>query len=82
MGATRRTQILMEPDEYRRLRAEARRRKVSVAKLIRDAIRQVYFTPEVDRRAIVAEMLKMQLGRLPSWKRLKKEIEARHDVLG
>jgi hypothetical protein len=84
MAATRRTQLLMEPDEFRSLREIARRRKTSVGALIRAAVRQTYLQPESepDRKAIVEEILKMRLP-LPSWKRLKKEIEDAHaDVPG
>lgn len=42
MAATRRTQLLMDPDEFKQLRALARRRKTSVAELIRCAVRESY----------------------------------------
>ena len=61
MAATRRTQLLMDPDEFRRLRALARRKKTSVAELIRTAVRTVYLTPPPDRKAIVEDILKMNL---------------------
>jgi hypothetical protein len=77
MAATRRTQLLMEPEEFGRLQAEARRRHTSVAELIRSAVRGAYLSREPDRKPIVEAILHM---RLPSmeWKRVKKEIEAAH----
>jgi hypothetical protein len=39
MAATRRTQLLMEPDEFKRLKDEAHNRRCSVAELIRSAVR-------------------------------------------
>lgn len=79
MARTRRTQILMEPDEFRRLRALARQRKTSIAQLVRQAVRQVYLElsePE-DRKAIVERMLNMNLPVI-EWADAKKEIEDAH----
>jgi hypothetical protein len=80
MGATRRTQFLMEPEEFRRLKAEARRRRTSVGELIRAAVRKAYFSEEVDRAAIVSEILHMGLPAL-GWNRAKKDLESRYDDL-
>ena len=77
MAATRRTQLLMDPDEFRRLRALARRKKTSVAELIRTAVRTVYLTSPPDRKAIVEDILKMNLPSM-GWKKVRKEIEAGH----
>jgi predicted DNA-binding ribbon-helix-helix protein len=44
VSRTQRAQILMEPAEYRRLEALARRRKVSVAELVRQAVKACYLT--------------------------------------
>ena len=76
MAATRRTQLLMDPDEFRRLRALARRKNTSVAELIRTAVRTVYLTPP-DRRAVVEDILKMNLPSM-DWNKVRKEIEAGH----
>lgn len=80
MARTRRTQILMEPDEFRRLRSLARQRKTSIAHLIRRAVRQTYFEPEEAevRKAAVERMLNMNLP-VVEWPDAKKEIEAMHD---
>ncbi len=77
MPATRRTQLLMEPEEFRQLRALARQKRTSVANLIRAAIRKTYLAPPADRRPHVEAILKLKLPRL-SWKKIKKEIEAAH----
>jgi hypothetical protein len=77
MAVTRRTQILMDPDEFRRLRVLAERRKSSVAELIRAAVREVYLAPQPERRPIVDAILQMKLPKI-NWKQLKKEIEAGH----
>lgn len=78
MRATRRTQLLMDPDEYRRLRELARRKKTSVGELVRTAVRATYLEPqEPDRKPIVEAILQMNLPAL-SWKRARREIEAAH----
>ncbi|PYT08502.1 MAG: hypothetical protein DMF49_04950 [Acidobacteria bacterium] len=61
MAATRRTQILMEPEEFHRLRALARRRRTSVDELVRKAVRETYLEPSPDRGPIVEEILRMDL---------------------
>jgi hypothetical protein len=77
MPVTRRTQILMDPDEFRRLRALAERRKSSVAELIRAAVLEAYLAPRPERQPIVDAILQMRLPKI-NWKKLKKEIEAGH----
>jgi hypothetical protein len=77
MPTTRRTQILMDPEEYRRLRKVAQRKNTSVAELIRLAVREVYFTREAEREPTVEAILAMRLPKI-TWKRAKKEIEAGH----
>jgi hypothetical protein len=77
MAATRRTQLLMDPREFRRLRKVAQRKKTSVAELIRSAVRQVYFVRQPKRGATVEAILRMRLPRI-SWRSAKKEIESSH----
>ena len=78
MPATRRTQLLMEPEEFRRLRQLARRKKTSVAELIRTAVREKYLAPAPpDRTAIVESILRMKLPNM-DWKRVRSEIEDAH----
>jgi len=77
MPATRRTQLLMDPEEFRQLRALARRKKTSLAELIRSAVREAYLAAPPDRRPLVEAILKLNLPKM-SWKKVKKEIEAAH----
>ena len=77
MAATRRTQLLMNPDEFKQLRALARRRKISVAELIRCAVRESYLKAPVDRKPLVEAILDLKLPRI-DWRKAKKEIEAAH----
>ncbi len=78
MGTTRRTQVLMNPLEYRRLQDLARRKNISVGELIRTAVRQTYLVPgSTEKKPIVEAILKMRLPAM-GWKRAKKEIESGH----
>lgn len=77
---TRRTQILMEPEEFRRLRALARQRKTSIAQLIRRAVQQAYFeSDDAEARAAAAESIIHMNLPVVEWKDAKKEIEAMYD---
>ena len=67
MPVTRRTQLLMDPKEFRRLRALARRKKTTVAELIRSAVRATYLEAQPDRKAIVESILAMKLP-IIEWK--------------
>ena len=77
MAATRRAQILMEPAEYRRLEDIARRRKISVAELIRGAVREKYLLPR-DRRIAIAEEIAGMKAPIGDWGDVEKEIEDAH----
>ena len=77
MAATRRTQLLMDPDEFRQLRALARRRKTSVAELIRCAVRESYLKGPADRKPIVAAILDLKLPNI-GWRKAMKEMEGAH----
>ncbi len=77
MAPTRRAQILMEPDEFRRLQALARERRTSVANLIRSAVRDTYLAPQTAKPPIVDAILTMQLE-LPDWEHLREELDRGH----
>lgn len=79
MAVTRRAQILMEPEEYRRLQREARRRKISVAELIRSTLRETCLAENPDVSEIVERIAGMQLPAI-DWKTAKQEIEASHGI--
>lgn len=77
MAPTRRAQILMEPEEFRRLQALARKRRTSVANLIRSAVRDTYLSPQPEKRPIVEAILAMQLL-IPDWERVREELDRGH----
>ena len=77
MAPTRRVQILMEPEEFRRLQSLARQRKTSVANLIRSAVRETYLAPQPERRPIVDAILRMQLS-VPDWNDVRDELDRGH----
>jgi hypothetical protein len=77
MAATHRTQLLMEPEEFKRLKTEAHRRGCSVAELIRSAVRQIYLEPAPPKEQIVEAILSMKLPKI-EWERAKKDIESAH----
>jgi len=80
MAATRRTQLLMDPEEFKQLRALARRRKTSVAELIRCAVRVSYLKTPADRKPLVEHILSLKLPRI-DWRKAKREIEDARAVL-
>ncbi len=79
MAHTRRAQILMEPEEYEQLVRIAERREVSVAELIRSAVRAVYLRSPAERTAAVDRIASMDLPTAP-WPELKREIEDAYDA--
>jgi hypothetical protein len=70
----------MEPEDFKRLKAEARRRGCSVAELIRSAVRQIYFSPGPEKGPIVNAILEMKLP-ATDWRFAKKDIEKGHENL-
>ncbi|MCK6527573.1 hypothetical protein L6R50_08425 [Myxococcota bacterium] len=79
MAPTRRAQILMDPEEYDELARIAEARMVSVAELIRNAVRVVYLRSRDDRLATVGRIVAMDLPVEP-WPRTKAEIEDAYDA--
>ena len=77
MAPTRRAQILMEPEEFRLLQVLARKRRTSVANLIRSAVRETYLAPHPDKPPIVEAILAMRLE-LPDWAHLREELDRGH----
>jgi hypothetical protein len=78
----RRVQLLLDEPRYRKLVGEARRRQVSVAAVIREAIDQL----PVDigrRRAAVAELLGAEPMSVPSDPaELRRELDTAHERAG
>ncbi len=67
----------MEPDEYRRLEGIARKRKVSVAELIRGAVREKYLRPRESRVALAHEITGAWIP-VGEWDDVEREIEDAH----
>ena len=75
----RRVQLLLDEPRYRKLTGEARRRRVSVAAVIREAIDQLP-ADEGQRRAAIQELLAAEPMALPSDPgELRRELDAAHD---
>jgi hypothetical protein len=80
MPHTARTQLLMDPAELKELRRIAKRRRVSVGSLIRDAVREKYLVDDEERRRqAIDRILAMNIGPLPDWPELKEELDSRYD---
>jgi len=71
---TRKAQILMEPDEYKRLERIAKRERKSVSELIRDAVRDRYLGRDEERSKAADAIGAMSLD-LDDWEKLKRELE-------
>lgn len=72
---TRRLQILLDEQRYRRLQAEARARKSSVGALIREAIDRAFPVASARRRAAARAILSATRIPAPSVEELKAELE-------
>jgi len=75
----RRVQLLLDGPRYRRLAIEAKRRHVSVASIIREAIDRLPATSD-ERRAAIAEILAAQTMPVPTDPGdLHRELDDAHD---
>ncbi len=77
MTASKRAQILMEPDDYRRLEEIARQKNASVAELIRAAVQERYLGGNVENGEVVESICSMNLPPL-SWVEVEAEIVEAH----
>jgi hypothetical protein len=78
----RRVQLLIDEPRYRKLAGEAKRRRVSVAAVIREAIDQLPADAD-QRRAAIAKVLAAEPVTLPSDPAdLRRELDAAHDRAG
>lgn len=78
----RRVQLLLDEPRYRKLTGEAKRRRVSVAAVIREAIDRLPADAE-QRRAAIAEVLAADRMTLPADPAdLRRELDAAHDRAG
>ena len=81
MGHTKRAQVLMEPEEYKRLEEVAAERGVAVAELIRTAVRERFLLTREERRRLVDEILGLDLPVI-EWRDAEDDVaEARGDGL-
>lgn len=79
MAMQRRLQLLLDEPRYRRVAAEARRRRTSVAAVIRDAIDRSLVPDQERRRAALKEVLAAEPVPMPGVHELKQEIAEAHD---
>ena len=78
----RRVQLLLDESRYRKVIGEARRRRVSVAAVIREAIDRLPATAD-QRRAAIAEILAAEPMPLPSDpNELRHELDGAHERSG
>lgn len=81
MPAWKRAQLLIEPEDYRRLEEIARRKNASVAELIRTAVRERYLGAGVENTAVVESICSMNLPTLPLAEIEPEIAEAHGDLL-
>lgn len=75
----RRLQVLLDTERYARLEQAARRRGVSVAQVVREAIDLVAPSEELDRRTAAEFLLAAEPMPVNDWADMKEEIESRFD---
>jgi hypothetical protein len=80
MGLTKRVQVLMEPEQYKKLVLVAGFRGTSVGDLLRQAAQQVYLARPDHSHSIVDGIAGMDLP-VDDWEQLKEELEEAHDDL-
>ena len=74
---TKRTQILMAPQEYEQLRKIARSRRLSVAELIRQAVQERYLGLGQHRTVLLEQMFAMNIP-VDDWSNLDAEVATAH----
>jgi predicted DNA-binding ribbon-helix-helix protein len=80
MAELRKTQVLLEPEEYERLEEVARRRGISIPELIRMTVRERYMPASRTRQEAAAAILRMRIpGAWKSWEEMEADIEDAHD---
>ena len=79
MARTKRAQILMEPAEYQQLEIRAAREGVSVAELVREAVRERYLNPPPRKAEAAAAIIAMTLPDV-NWQDIDLDAEAAHDA--
>lgn len=74
-----RLQILVDDERYQRVAREAKRRGISIAAVIRDALDQIPASQEVRGRAIEAILAAEPMALPPDPSELRRELDAAHD---
>ena len=78
---TKRLQVLVTPQQQRRLAAEAQRRGASVGELVREAIDSVVGGISTEARQLaVEEIARMEPGRFVGPNELDRLIESEHEL--
>ena len=77
MGLTKRAQLLMEPDDYQQLVHIAQYEQISVAELIRTAVRERYLTQPKKPEELVEAICAMNLEVI-DWESLEADITEAH----
>jgi hypothetical protein len=75
----RRVQILLDEPRYRRVSSEARRRRVSVATVVRDAIDQMTSGAETRKDAIAGVLAAEPMAVPSDPAELRRELDAGHE---
>ncbi len=78
MARTKRAQILMEPAEYKQLEVRAAQEGVSVAELVREAVRERYLQSSPRKTEAAARITAMKLP-VVDWEDVDHDIEGAHD---
>lgn len=79
MARTKRAQVLMEPAEYEQLEAIARRKKRSVADLVREAVHDKYFVGTRDKREVVTRIRSYRVPITEDWDAIKQDLQQGYD---
>ncbi len=79
---TRKAMILFDPEQYRKLEEEARRRKSSVGTLVREAVEKAILAKSKvvshDERIKAAERIVSAQEEIPEWEEIEKLIARGH----
>lgn len=76
---TRRLQVLLDEDRYRRLESLARSRRTSVATLVREAVDVAYPKQPTSRLEAGRRLLAAEPIPVADWPELKDEVEAMYE---
>jgi len=73
MSLAKRTQVLLEKEQYKQLEQLAKQKRVSVGALIREAIEKVYHIGKKGKIQAVEKIAAMNLP-VDDWEKMEKEI--------